>query len=598
MDMPREHCGCIGRKVADADRIDGTVTSITVTSAGYIMIGVLSVTEIFNKITVKLGSTVNTNAATLTGEYWDGAEWQSLTSFVDGTLDGGKTMAVDGEITFDLPDDWNPGNVENVISYYVRLKPSATLTAVDMEYIVMKRQNNTVINIPAIAAGEWKWVRLALNQDVFAGSDERSIRSVGINVSADVGANSIYLQGIDRAAMLVADALDTASLHGERLQGLEVYGGSVDEPRENPWVFSAKSLIEIQTQNEDVAIALPLREMEELAHFQTGEGSTVNGVYLYFNLGEKIQRYYNRQLDDIGPDRDAGMPVWRNGVPVSMASYPGHVVTCLDGGEGGYSCILMGSGSNDWHEVYRAPRSGLRIRNIGIQSVPGSTVQRLFFSMGNDILWVPLSLNPEQAQDYRFAHEATLHIGRIIADAQDVEKFWNSIKLLTKNLSSTVTVAVDYQVDSDGVWHEAVNVFDTSPSQEEKFSADYTAAGKWVELRIRAMTESNIISPVLLAIVIDDLKRYVTKWYYPITFRITDDDTDLNGDPDPVPNGQDKIDLLDKWTKAPTPVRMDTWTSGHEDSYVYPEATPVKVLAKIQEEGREIRICQVDLLEV
>ena len=90
----------------------------------------------------------------------------------------------------------------------------------------------------------------------------------------------------------------------------------------------------------------------------TGKAQGVNDVYLYFNLGRKFERYYSRNLDDVGPDLDDGMPADRQGDLVAFVSYPGHVLVAVDVDEVLYCCavstIMMLNGSS-WHELYRSP---------------------------------------------------------------------------------------------------------------------------------------------------------------------------------------------------------------------------------------------------
>lgn len=99
-----------------------------------------------------LGGSVNGNTAVLLAEYWNGTGWVSL-SATDGTTSGGKTFAVDGNITWTVPSAWtkeqlsqtrqpapqNPPNnptqigtllpYNNQKQYWVRLSVSAALSA-------------------------------------------------------------------------------------------------------------------------------------------------------------------------------------------------------------------------------------------------------------------------------------------------------------------------------------------------------------------------------------------------------------------------------------------------------------------------------------
>jgi hypothetical protein len=85
-----------------------------------------------------LTATVNTNAATMTAEYWDSANWVALPGYSDGTATGGKTLAQDGDMTFTRPGDWSAAvlnDANNTAKIWIRLTPSASLTAAQIAEI-------------------------------------------------------------------------------------------------------------------------------------------------------------------------------------------------------------------------------------------------------------------------------------------------------------------------------------------------------------------------------------------------------------------------------------------------------------------------------
>ena len=66
----------------------------------------------------------NGNSSILTVKYWNGSAWTDSMD-VDGTIDTGKTMAVDGNVTWAIPSDWvadsllNIGDASNAIGIHV-----------------------------------------------------------------------------------------------------------------------------------------------------------------------------------------------------------------------------------------------------------------------------------------------------------------------------------------------------------------------------------------------------------------------------------------------------------------------------------------------
>jgi len=76
-------------------------------------------------------TTMNGNAATFTVEYWNGAAWAALANGTDGTLTGGFTFGVDGQMTWDLPVAglWAISTINAIPAYWVRIGVSAALDA-------------------------------------------------------------------------------------------------------------------------------------------------------------------------------------------------------------------------------------------------------------------------------------------------------------------------------------------------------------------------------------------------------------------------------------------------------------------------------------
>lgn len=83
----------------------------------------------FNKISVDMDASVNSNASTLAAAYWNGSDWVNVSGLTDGTNNGGATFGQDGDITFTEPDDWKECAIDGVTAFFIRLTVSATLDA-------------------------------------------------------------------------------------------------------------------------------------------------------------------------------------------------------------------------------------------------------------------------------------------------------------------------------------------------------------------------------------------------------------------------------------------------------------------------------------
>ena len=64
-------------------------------------------------------------------EYWNGTAWAALANGTDGTLTGGFTLGVDGQMTWDLPVAglWAASTIATIEAYWVRIGVSAALDA-------------------------------------------------------------------------------------------------------------------------------------------------------------------------------------------------------------------------------------------------------------------------------------------------------------------------------------------------------------------------------------------------------------------------------------------------------------------------------------
>jgi len=74
----------------------------------------------------------NANASVATAEYWNGAAWTSLSTFVDGTISSGKTLAASGAMTWVAPTDWEECNTDfrpDLRCYWIRISFSSALSA-------------------------------------------------------------------------------------------------------------------------------------------------------------------------------------------------------------------------------------------------------------------------------------------------------------------------------------------------------------------------------------------------------------------------------------------------------------------------------------
>ena len=476
----------------------------------------------FDTINFDIGTTPNAQNATMTVEYFNGSAWAAVTTLVDTTITGvapnEKTLAQDGSMTITVPWNWAQFTVNSKTGYWVRMKPSANLTAsVTINEITISRATVVELDTVAMTAGVEYWVRIAISPTAISTIDYSSIKSIGIKLTSDLGAQQIYIEDVQ----LLNELNSWVSIpYDHRITGLHPYAGNQVDPYTNPWVFTDKGVFEIQTQNGDTLVELPIGEIKELASEQSGRARTVNDVYLYFTLGnEKVERYYGRNLDDIGPDLDEGLPGSRRGKVSAMLSYPGRVFLAIDAGNSGYSSILAYKGSG-WHEVWRAEQSGQHILGLFHQVIPGSMIGRLWCNAGNEIVWIPFTLNdniPDTDTQgiFRYFHEGTLETPWIYGNMVDVIKQWNNMKLFLEDTSTTEYIKADYKVDTDTGWTAIAGDYNTEPSEELKFSTSDppNLSARKIKIRLRFQGGGDA-SPSLTALLIEAYGVTPVKYRY------------------------------------------------------------------------------------
>ena len=556
--------------------------------------------EKYNIIHVDIGAAINDTAATFAAQYWNGQAWTTVT-VIDSTRGGGvKTLIQDGDISFTIPDDWTMTTVNGVAGYAIRFKPSADLkTSTGSPYLTLNEiyatlDDDVTVDIPALVANEWSFVQCAISPNSNPNPDESTVVSVGIMRSANLGA-----QNVDVAEVMAIDLYPRYVTIPEKIMALEAYG----DTQSNPWVFTESVPYEIQSDNNDLPIPVPLRELTGIRSETTGRAHTVNDVYLYFNLDQHLQRYYNRSLEDVGPNRDEGLPSGRQGTPITLLTYPGRVFALIDAGDTGYSSVLVRKGSG-WHEVYRAPY-GERLFHAGLQVIPNG-VSRLWLNQGADLVWVPIpktSFNPLRDSNYRYIHEGYLITGWISAGFLDIEKLFKSVKLFTENLGANQTIQVQYQEETgalDSGWTNIVSVHNSSPFQEINIASANNIAARRIRFRLIFHTNSNTTTPVLKAQVVETLLRFPVKFQYSLTCRFADYDTDLADVSRTTAAGRAEVDMaqIDAWANAPTVLTFTNLYSPFDSKTVLvepPGCKPYKVDPEKQIEGH---LAEITLLEI
>ncbi len=303
-----------------------------------------------------------------------------------------------------------------------------------------------------------------------------------------------------------------------------------------------------------------LTEIESMMGSNNYTAVCQHNSYMYFNLGYGIERYYNQQLDDVGANADEGLPDARRGTPSYLLPYPGRLIVSIDGGDDNYSSILMSTGSG-WHEIYRAPMPGLRINNMTFVPVFGDLPDRIFFNLGDDVLWLHApsgGVDPLQDSNYRFVHEGSLETSWIHAGLYDLYKYYHSMKVFADNLDKdNVVINGYYKVDLEEEWTPIEGIYDISPMTEFEIGDKFGVTGKRLKYLVVFSTNDNSITPVCKSIVLDTITRVPVKYSYAFAYRTMDNERDLLGNVDSM-TAKEKQDMIEYWAESLTALTMNS----------------------------------------
>jgi len=441
----------------------------------------------------------------------------------------------------------------NALRFWV--KSDANRSAGDMKVFLSTSTTAAtqieLLTVPALVNGEWQQVTLPYNNTL-----------TGTELTATIGFTTTITSGnfwLDGLELFVQGSEVPLGNKGEKITGLERYG----DP-EVPWVFRQQSAGSIEN---GIFNPIPLRELSTAESVHNGVGHTVHNVYLYFSFLHGIERFYRNNLDDVGPNRDEGFPDTRRGYISDMKGYIGRFFYNVDV-PAGYSCIMESASGTDHHEVYRCDTAGKRIRNLFVQVIPGDAADRLWFTEGEDIAWLPLpgnTLKEDTDDTFYNTHEAVLETGWLYGTEQDAVKLYHAVKLFTENLTSNRKIEWDYKTDEATTWTAVSTAFTSSPVQE--ITLDVSC--KRIKFRFRLQTNDNAETPIIKGMFVSATTRPETRWTYSLSTIFEDFPIDLQGNQDTSLTASSVITQLDTWMEANTVLTMaSVFTPYHNKSVI------------------------------
>jgi hypothetical protein len=216
----------------------------------------------------------------------------------------------------------------------------------------------------------------------------------------------------------------------------------------------------------------------------------------------------------------------------------------VDAGASGTSSVLAFDGIN-YHEVFRAPEAGMRIRQVKWQHGTATERPKLWISCGSDIIYMTFPLNtfnPMRDPGIYYAPEGVLITSSFDMGAARLPKLYKDITAITKNLNGICKIAVDYQVDENigsDAWI-ALGSHMLSPSDTLAIDEGKRYS---IRLRYRFQTNDALLPPIMKAGILEGVARTQVKYQWVLRIKTSSIQSTFSGVSDHNP------DRLLSWLK-------------------------------------------------
>jgi len=321
-----------------------------------------------------------------------------------------------------------------------------------------------------------------------------------------------------------------------------------------------------------------------------GRRATVFNSFLFFPLGYGLQRTSGSTIDDIGPDRDSGIPAGRQGYIADMAATVDNLYCAIDAGWGPNTSSVMCYNSFGWHELCRAVEPGERIRAVYYQVIPGGP-NLLWHSEGNQIVSCPMPSktgNPYKDPKMSYASSGYLITPWIDVGMANTKKFFHELKVNCETPDSSAGMVGDtsilcyYQTDRDG----DSSPWKLIPASASRSQIDYhtntsglvtmpitagdTLAGYRIRFKFVLTSTVARSTPRIKAWSLETLSRIDPKYSYGTLVKVVDHAECLDHTTDPN-TAAAIMAQLDAWAMSSTPLLMTS---------VDPNATGLRVFVE------------------
>ena len=252
-------------------------------------------------------------------------------------------------------------------------------------------------------------------------------------------------------------------------------------------------------------------------------------VFLFFGWWASVERFHGGVLDDVGPWKRAGLPDGFQGVVSAMAAGVGMDFVAVDGGTANISSVYAVTNSGQtYHPIWEAWEAGQRVRNLWLQSQNGTTnPMRLWISVGMDTVYIDFpdaSLNPTKDADQAFCWEGVVESASHDMGASSLPKLFKEMATVTRNLSSTAYIGVDYQIDDNvgsttaGDWIQLTELYN-SPRDTAELNL---GEKERIRVRLRLINTVRTTPVILQASVMKGIARTPVKRQWNMRIKVGD----------------------------------------------------------------------------
>jgi len=340
--------------------------------------------------------------------------------------------------------------------------------------------------------------------------------------------------------------------------------------------------------------------------YRNGRAAVHHDEYLYMSFEDGLMRWHNSgELRNMGPERlgPEGLPPDRRGNFTALVGWKNLVIGAYDAGKTGYSSILAWNGYG-WHELFRAPFKGKRILNLFVQTISGECVDRLWFGMGSDVLWIPLAEYPDALTDivynfYPFVWSSIIETANIYYTFKEEEKFYNKVSIVDEYIGRVddwevpdlygSDLTIDYASDFNSYY--ALGLTTTGITEATIGDA---LIFKYLKIKFSWFHNNN-------RVYIKKIKQWTLqlalllqqKWNITLQFKVRDHDVDLLNQAEPYQEGQDLIDQLLTWADDKQPVVLRHYDPTLDHSVGFIDYPSIRTTQYFDAEGRLYKICSL-----